>query len=524
MVRGGEGTARLRYGPVPGVSSIHGARQKARPRAAQIPVPRFVATGLPMACRLPYQVGQFRFRKVVGSPNRTLHAPISAPDADGLALPFAASGVPAAAQELSASERSELEAWFGGPPSARRAAVGDQHRHHGRPGALEREPRAGADAGLDHQALHHRILPDPDGRRRALHYPRDRRRPAGYGQRHLGRDLGAGAGRRPDARPRRPARAPRCASWPASCASAASACSRAPSPSPAGPVPPRRAIPRCGPPTSRASSTRPPVGPVAAPREHGLADLPPGPRVRRAAAAGERLSGRCRAAWFASRPRRWTAASAGSRSAPIRTAAGRCAARIGIDRPSAGLSAVAHDPRSCSSPPGRQRSSARASAGCGPGGPVLLAPRPATILAQVASAPLDSIATEVNRRSLNIGAELMLQFAAGNQLTGPGLLTQHVRAGRRPRRAGPPGGRQRAQRVQPDELADPDALPRPLSAAPRQPALPAAAARQRHRHAAPAPRRRHGAGRGARQDRHARRSGDPRRLSRAARTGCWCCR
>ena len=34
---------------------------------------------------------------------------------------------------------------------------------------------------------------------------------------------------------------------------------------------------------------------------------------------------------------------------------------------------------------------------------------------------------EVNRRSLNIGAELMLQFAAGNQLTGPGLLTQHVR-------------------------------------------------------------------------------------------------
>ena len=62
-----------------------------------------------------------------------------------------------------------------------------------------------------------------------------------------------------------------------------------------------------------------------------------------------------------------------------------------------------------------------------PGGPVLLAPRPAAILAQVSSAPLDSIATEVNRRSVNIGAELMLQFAAGNQLAGPGLLTQHVR-------------------------------------------------------------------------------------------------
>jgi D-alanyl-D-alanine carboxypeptidase/D-alanyl-D-alanine-endopeptidase (penicillin-binding protein 4) len=45
----------------------------------------------------------------------------------------------------------------------------------------------------------------------------------------------------------------------------------------------------------------------------------------------------------------------------------------------------------------------------------------------VASATLDSIALEVNRRSVNIGAELMLQFAAGNQLTGPGLLTQHVK-------------------------------------------------------------------------------------------------
>ena len=61
------------------------------------------------------------------------------------------------------------------------------------------------------------------------------------------------------------------------------------------------------------------------------------------------------------------------------------------------------------------------------GGPVMLAPRPASILAQVSSAPLDSIAIEVNRRSVNIGAELMLQWAAGNQLTGPGLLTQHVR-------------------------------------------------------------------------------------------------
>jgi serine-type D-Ala-D-Ala carboxypeptidase/endopeptidase (penicillin-binding protein 4) len=100
---------------------------------------------------------------------------------------------------------------------------------------------------------------------------------------------------------------------------------------------------------------------------------------------------------------------------------------IGIERRTAGLSAVAHEP-------GQLFIAAWAAAleragirWVSPGGPVLLAPRPASILAQFSSAPLDSIAIEVNRRSINIGAELMLQFAAGNQLTGPGLLTQHVR-------------------------------------------------------------------------------------------------
>nr|MBA2459076.1 D-alanyl-D-alanine carboxypeptidase [Gemmatimonadales bacterium] len=62
-----------------------------------------------------------------------------------------------------------------------------------------------------------------------------------------------------------------------------------------------------------------------------------------------------------------------------------------------------------------------------PGGPVALSHRPAPILAQVESAPLDTIAVEVNRRSLNIGAELMLQHATGNQTAGPALLTRHVR-------------------------------------------------------------------------------------------------
>jgi D-alanyl-D-alanine carboxypeptidase/D-alanyl-D-alanine-endopeptidase (penicillin-binding protein 4) len=56
-----------------------------------------------------------------------------------------------------------------------------------------------------------------------------------------------------------------------------------------------------------------------------------------------------------------------------------------------------------------------------------LAPRAATVLAQVESAPLDSVAIEVNRRSLNIGAELMLQWASGSQTAGPELVTRHVR-------------------------------------------------------------------------------------------------
>ncbi len=48
------------------------------------------------------------------------------------------------------------------------------------------------------------------------------------------------------------------------------------------------------------------------------------------------------------------------------------------------------------------------------------------ILAEVASAPLDSIASEVNRRSLNLGAELLLQWAGGRERAHE-RLTQHVR-------------------------------------------------------------------------------------------------
>ncbi len=47
------------------------------------------------------------------------------------------------------------------------------------------------------------------------------------------------------------------------------------------------------------------------------------------------------------------------------------------------------------------------------------------ILAEVASAPLDSLASEINRRSLNLGAELLLQWAGGRE-GAPEQLTKHV--------------------------------------------------------------------------------------------------
>jgi D-alanyl-D-alanine carboxypeptidase/D-alanyl-D-alanine-endopeptidase (penicillin-binding protein 4) len=100
---------------------------------------------------------------------------------------------------------------------------------------------------------------------------------------------------------------------------------------------------------------------------------------------------------------------------------------IGVRRRAVGFSAVAHDPA-------RLLATAWAAAleragirWTRPGGPVVLQAPGTSVLAQVESAPFDSVATEVNRRSLNIGAELMLQWGAGSQTTGPALVTQHVR-------------------------------------------------------------------------------------------------
>jgi D-alanyl-D-alanine carboxypeptidase/D-alanyl-D-alanine-endopeptidase (penicillin-binding protein 4) len=48
------------------------------------------------------------------------------------------------------------------------------------------------------------------------------------------------------------------------------------------------------------------------------------------------------------------------------------------------------------------------------------------VLAEVSSPPLDSLASEINRRSLNLGAELLLQWAGGRE-HGPTHLMAHVR-------------------------------------------------------------------------------------------------
>src|SRR3954468_6996198 len=47
------------------------------------------------------------------------------------------------------------------------------------------------------------------------------------------------------------------------------------------------------------------------------------------------------------------------------------------------------------------------------------------VLAEVASPTLDSLASEINRRSLNAGAELLLQWAGGREL-GPAHLKEHI--------------------------------------------------------------------------------------------------
>jgi serine-type D-Ala-D-Ala carboxypeptidase/endopeptidase (penicillin-binding protein 4) len=100
---------------------------------------------------------------------------------------------------------------------------------------------------------------------------------------------------------------------------------------------------------------------------------------------------------------------------------------IGIDCRLAGISAVAHEPASVL---GYAWAAALERAGiewvnrnaAPPAWPAI-----PMVLAKVESAPFDSVAMEINRRSLNIGAELVMQWAAASQTAGPSLVTQHVR-------------------------------------------------------------------------------------------------
>jgi serine-type D-Ala-D-Ala carboxypeptidase/endopeptidase (penicillin-binding protein 4) len=100
---------------------------------------------------------------------------------------------------------------------------------------------------------------------------------------------------------------------------------------------------------------------------------------------------------------------------------------VGLGSRSVGLSAVAHDPSSVLAyawSAALERAGIQWVRRSSPPAPTEALP---SVLAKVESAPFDSVAIEINRRSLNIGAELVLQWAAASQTAGPAMVTQHVR-------------------------------------------------------------------------------------------------
>jgi serine-type D-Ala-D-Ala carboxypeptidase/endopeptidase (penicillin-binding protein 4) len=100
---------------------------------------------------------------------------------------------------------------------------------------------------------------------------------------------------------------------------------------------------------------------------------------------------------------------------------------IGLDARPAGLSAVAHEPSSVLAYAWAAALTRAGIQWINRNSPPPSYPTLPAVLAKVESEPLDSVAVEINRRSLNIGAELLLQWAAASQTAGPGLVTQHVR-------------------------------------------------------------------------------------------------
>jgi D-alanyl-D-alanine carboxypeptidase/D-alanyl-D-alanine-endopeptidase (penicillin-binding protein 4) len=103
------------------------------------------------------------------------------------------------------------------------------------------------------------------------------------------------------------------------------------------------------------------------------------------------------------------------------------AGTIGIHSRPAGLSAVAHEPSSVLAYAWAAALERAGIRWVNRSAPPAAWPGLPRVLAKVESAPFDSVAVEINRRSLNIGAELVLQWAAASQTSGPALLTQHVR-------------------------------------------------------------------------------------------------
>jgi serine-type D-Ala-D-Ala carboxypeptidase/endopeptidase (penicillin-binding protein 4) len=100
---------------------------------------------------------------------------------------------------------------------------------------------------------------------------------------------------------------------------------------------------------------------------------------------------------------------------------------IGIYARLAGVSAVAHEPSSVLAYAWAAALTRAGIQWVNRNSPPPAWPGLPTVLAKVESEPFDSMAVEINRRSLNIGAELVLQWAAASQTTGPALVTQHVR-------------------------------------------------------------------------------------------------
>ena len=352
----------------------------------------------------------------------------------------------------------------------------------------------------------------------AHHHPRDRRRLSRAGDGPLAGDVGAGAGRRPDPgalRPRRshPARAGQAAqgAWDRHAVRSA----RHHQPDRSG----RLVLSLDLVVRLRRTALRPAGRPGHAAREYHLAHLPAGPGRRLAPATGQCLPRRRRAhgpdrcdhrgrepkpafaptrsrwrmdAGWLDRDRAANRGALGGSSRPVAAAGRGLGLGAGAGRHSLDQRRRSRDPR------------AAACRGVGSGG----------------------VGAARQRGDGDQPAEPEYRCRAAAAVGGgkpecrAGAAHRARSAGRGADGAGAPGGRQRAERGEPDEPAHPDALPGPAAAAARAPALPPAAPGQRDRDA-PAASLRHEPGRGARQDRDARRRRRRSPAISAGRTGCW---